>query len=436
MNNIDVSLNNKQLKTMNILYNSLDKNVVIYGGAAGGGKSYLGCLFIITYCLKYQEIRCMIGRYTLSSLKNSTLITFLNILKKYNIEYDFNRSEQIIKFENGSVVKFQQLPELPSDQEYDYLGSNEYTAVFIDEFTQITYKCYNIIQTRIRYKLKEYNLRPILLLTCNPSNNWVKEKIYDKFINDDLNNNIVFIPASIEDNKKNLPLEYIKSFENLDEQTKQRLRYGNWDYNVEKNQIFDMSILYNLFNKKNDDSIKEYYLSIDVARFGTDKTVIMLWNKYHVLDVFTLSKQDLDTQYHYIVDIISKYNIKVSNIVIDTDGVGGGLADRFKCCVNLVNNSKAFKHENFNNLKTQLYFKAAELVNNSIITFDDNINDEIKSYLIQELNFVVKKEQKADEKIQIENKDYIKKKINRSPDYSDAFAYRFYYEYKNFKFSI
>lgn len=436
MNNIDVSLNKKQLTTMNILYNSLDKNVVIYGGAAGGGKSYLGCLFIITYCLKYPEIRCMIGRYTIASIKSSTIVTFIDILKKYNITYEYNISDKIIKFENGSIVKFQQLAELPSDPEYDYLGSNEYTAVFVDEFTQITYKCYNIIQTRIRYKLKEYNLRPLLLLTCNPSNNWVKEKLYDKFINDTLNDNVIFIPASIEDNKKNLTKEYIDGFDNLDEQTKQRLRYGNWDYNVEDNQIFDMSVLYSLFNKKNNDNIKEYYLSIDVARFGNDKTVIILWNKYHVCNIFTLSKQDLDTQYHYIVDIIRKYNIKILNVVIDTDGVGGGLADRFKGCVNLVNNSKAFKNENFNNLKTQLYFKAAELVNNSIITFDENISDDIKSFLIQELNFVVKKEQKADEKIQIENKDYIKKKINRSPDYSDAFAYRFYYEYKNFKFSI
>ena len=154
MNNIDVSLNKKQLKTMDILYNSLDKNVIIYGGAAGGGKSYLGCLFIITYCLKYPEIRCMIGRYTIASIKSSTIVTFIDILKKYNIVYDYNISDKIIKFENGSIVKFQQLAELPSDPEYDYLGSNEYTAVFIDEFTQITYKCYNIIQTRIRYKLK------------------------------------------------------------------------------------------------------------------------------------------------------------------------------------------------------------------------------------------------------------------------------------------
>jgi hypothetical protein len=434
-NNIDINLNPKQYIAMNYLYNS-NKNVIVYGGAAGGGKSYLGCTFIISYCLKYTEIRCMIGRYTLASLKNSTLITFLSILKKYNINYDYNRSEHIITFDNNSSVKFQQLPELPSDLDYDYLGSTEYTAVFVDEFTQITKKCYNIIQTRIRWKLKEYNLRPILFLSCNPSNNWVKDTIYDKWVKDELNENIVFIPASIEDNAKNLSLEYINSFNNLDEITRERLRYGNWDYNKEFNQIYDMEVLYQLFDKTYTIEKPNYYLSIDVARFGKDSTVIMLWNNYHLCDVFQLKQNDITQQYEFINNIILKYNIRRNQIAIDSDGVGGGLADMLKQSIHIVNNAKALKGDLYQNLKTQLYFKSSELVNDSKITFDKNIQKEFKDKLIQELNFIIKKEQKADEKICLENKDFIKKKLNRSPDFSDAFAYRFIFEFKNNKIAV
>ena len=42
---------------------------VLYGGAAGGGKSFLGCAWIITLCTQYDNIRGLIGRSKLDNLK-------------------------------------------------------------------------------------------------------------------------------------------------------------------------------------------------------------------------------------------------------------------------------------------------------------------------------------------------------------------------------
>lgn len=50
---------------------------VLYGGAAGGGKSYLGCCYIIWLCTEYDGVRCLIGRSKLDTLKKTTLNTFL-----------------------------------------------------------------------------------------------------------------------------------------------------------------------------------------------------------------------------------------------------------------------------------------------------------------------------------------------------------------------
>ena len=47
---------------------------VLYGGAAGGGKSYLGCCFIIYLCTEYDGVRCLIGRSKLDTLKKTTIL--------------------------------------------------------------------------------------------------------------------------------------------------------------------------------------------------------------------------------------------------------------------------------------------------------------------------------------------------------------------------
>ena len=55
---------------------------ILYGGAAGGGKSALGCLWLIECCQKYPNSRWLMGRSKLKALKETTLNTYHQI-KKY-----------------------------------------------------------------------------------------------------------------------------------------------------------------------------------------------------------------------------------------------------------------------------------------------------------------------------------------------------------------
>ena len=45
---------------------------ILYGGGAGGGKSYLGCCWLIISCMQYSGTRWLMGRAVLKSLKEST----------------------------------------------------------------------------------------------------------------------------------------------------------------------------------------------------------------------------------------------------------------------------------------------------------------------------------------------------------------------------
>ena len=145
---------------------------LFYGGAAGGGKSYLGCAWLLASCLRYSGSRWLMGRAVLKHLKDSTLLTFFQVCKEWGIkkdeQYTYNSMEGVIKFFNGSEIYLKDLFAYPSDPEFDSFGSTEFTGAFIDEGSQVSEKAKNIKSARLRYKHKEFELVPKLLIGSNP----------------------------------------------------------------------------------------------------------------------------------------------------------------------------------------------------------------------------------------------------------------------------
>ena len=122
MSEKEIKISDKQIIAWDALHDD-ETNEILYGGAAGGGKSFLGCLWAITYCLKYAGIRGLIGRSKLTNLKISTLNTFFEVAKLLNYDdYTFNAQSNIIKFHNGSEILLKDLFFYPSDPEFAALG--------------------------------------------------------------------------------------------------------------------------------------------------------------------------------------------------------------------------------------------------------------------------------------------------------------------------
>jgi hypothetical protein len=105
---------------------------------------------------------------------------------------------------------------------------------------------------------------------------------------------------------------------------------------------------------------------------------------------------------------------------------GGGVKDYLRC-KGFVNNATPLKKENYQNLKTQCYYKLADLINKGQIGVNcKDVN--IKNQIIEECEQVRTKDADKDNKLQIIPKEIVKNIIGRSPDYSDALAMRMYYE--------
>ena len=423
-----MKLTKKQSNALDLLEDN-KTNELLFGGGAGGGKSMLGCYWILKSAVKYPNTRYLIGRAILKTLKETTLNTMFDVMKIQGLEkdahYSINLGTNIITLFNGSQILLKDLYQYPSDPNFDELGSLEITGAFVDEANQITEKCKEILRSRIRYKIDEYNLIPKILFTCNPAKNWTYSQFYKPDKEQTIPKNKAFIQSLVTDNI-NISQHYIESLRSLDKVSRERLLYGNWEYDSDPSKLIEYDNILNIFENKTQDGDLKYYISCDVARYGDDRTVILIWHGLKILHYKILSKASIVETANVIRDYSSVYKIPMHQIIVDEDGVGGGVIDILKC-KGFVNNSKALNGENYINLKTQCYYKLAALINDKKLTWAE-IDIETKNLLIEELEQVKAKDIDKDNKLSILSKEKVKETIGRSPDISDAVMIRCYFE--------
>ena len=424
--NIDANFTHTQEQAIEYLFDKTTTEV-LFGGAAGGGKSWVGCSWLVLMCVKYPKTRYLMGRSKLDALKKTTLNTFFEVCETWGLKagkhYNFNGGSNILTFYNKSEVMLKALFLYPSDRNFDNLGSVEITGAFIDEANQITEKAKNIVASRMRYKLDDYGLIPKMLMTCNPAKNWVYTQYYRPAKDGTQKPHRKFIQSLVDDNEY-ISKYYKTQLQTLDELSKQRLLFGNWEYDSTKDSLIEYDAILNMFSQKGVAGDK--YISCDVARFGADKTVIMLWEGLHIINIRTLLKSAVNDVVEAVRQLQQEYQVNLRNIIVDEDGVGGGVKD-FLRCQGFTNNARALKSENYQNLKTQCYYKLADKINKGqvgIVCPDVNV----KNQIIEECEQVRTKDADKDNKLQIIPKDTVKAILGRSPDYSDALAMRMYYE--------
>ena len=424
--NIEANFTHTQEQAIEYLFDKTTTEI-LFGGAAGGGKSWVGCSWLILMCLKYPRTRYLMGRSKLDSLKKTTFNTFLEVCETWNLKagkhYNFNGGSNIVSFYNRSEIILKDLFLYPSDRNFDNLGSLEITGAFIDEANQITEKAKNIVASRMRYKLDDFGIIPKLLMTCNPAKNWVYTQYYRPSKEGKQKPHRKFIQSLVDDNEY-ISKYYKTQLQTLDELSKQRLLFGNWEYDASKDNLIEYDAIINMFSQKGIQG--EKYISCDVARYGSDRTVVMLWQGLHVKKIRTLLKSSVNEVVDVVRQMQQEEQVNLRNIIVDEDGVGGGVKDYLRC-QGFVNNARPIKGENYQNLKTQCYYKLADLINKGQIGIDcEDIS--IKNNIIEECEQIRMKDADKDNKLQMLPKDMVKDIIGRSPDYSDALAMRMYYE--------
>lgn len=412
-------------------------NEVGYGGGAGGGKSILGCYWQLKNRLKYPDTRGLIGRASLKTLKETTLQSFFYVAKEQclrsGIHYKFNAQSNQILFPNGSIIFLKDLFLYPSDPNFDELGSLEITDAFIDETAQITKKAFDVVQSRMRYNLDQNDLIPKILWTSNPSKNWNYTEFFLPYENNELPEYRQFVQSLVTDNPY-VSKFYIENLKKLPEVDKQRLLYGNWRYDNDPAKLIEYDNIVNTFTNTFVTG-GDKFITADVARFGSDRAVIMIWDGFKVIKIVAFDKSSMTELAKVIKNLSHTYHVPLSNIIADADGVGGGLVDILECN-EFVNNSRPLEEEGnivqYQNLKSQCYFHLARKINNNEVFISET---EYKDEIIQELEQVKRHNVDKDGKLSVLPKDKVKEVLGRSPDFADALMMRMWFEYR-FKFEF
>lgn len=413
---------------------------ILFGGSAGSAKSWLGCEYILIQALRFPDTRWLVGRKELKQLKQTTLATFWKVCKHHKIKpdmYNYNSQSGVIKLYNDSEILLAELAKRPSDEEFQNLGSLELTGAFVDEAGEIEEKAYEILKTRIgRQKNKEYGILPKILMSCNPIKNWLYFTFYKPHQENTLEERKKFIQALPQDNPY-LDEHYIEALKNIkDEATKQRLLHGNWDYDDDPTALCDFDAINDLWT--NVVRGGDRYITADIARYGNDKTVIYYWDGLILKDCKTIESSSLPFVKDAIREMEIQYQVPRSRVIIDEDGIGGGVLDMLSGAIGFMANRRCFEVKdlgkmvpaNYQNLKTQCSYRLAEMINRREISVEP---ESIRELLSQELGQLKTKDADKDGKLKVIPKEEIKTNIGRSPDYLDAMIMRMFFEYKEIR---
>lgn len=412
---------------------------ILFGGGAGGGKSFFGCLWLIEGCTKYPGTRWVMGRSKLKTLKETTLNSFFDACNILGINHQvkFNSQSGVIHFSNGSEIILKDLFSYPSDPNFDSLGSLEITGAFVDECNQIAEKAWLVLKSRIRYRLDEYGLIPKMLGTCNPSKNWVYHRFYKPSRNNTLKPSIKFIQSLLSDNP-HISKHYKENLQTLDKNSRERLLNGNWDYDDDPTALCQFDDIRAVFLNDHLQEEGNYYLTADIARLGSDKAVILVWDGWVVVD-YKIYDISLTTEIQDCINLFrQKYGIAKHKCVADQDGLGAGVVDN--CGIKgFVNGAKPFNEDTgedykapkYNNLQTQCSYLLAKKINSNAIWFKASIETKYQEEIEEELGQLKNWKVDDENKVYLLPKSEIKNNIGRSPDFRDALLMRSYFDYSD-----
>jgi phage terminase large subunit len=423
--NIDFELTPRQSEAFLALRDSAVEELA-YGGAKGGGKSVLGCIWAFWYA---REIARHCG---ISKRKFPVIVGFMG--RKVSVDFNTTTLEtwkQFIPPDAYRIIQHKKMIVLDESVAILYGGMDDEKTVkkfnsanlhffFIDQAEEVSETDMGLLRGTLRQQINGKHLPYKALLTANPAICWIKPN----FITTP-QKGTRFIQALPSDNKF-LPEGYIEQLKKAFSFRKELLNaylYGSWDELDDAYVIIRyVDVMRAVDNKQWDQTIEKRITVCDVSYEGDDETVIYDMQNTRIANSEIYTHRDLmDT----VGRIIAHQKTNKSNVImIDVIGVGAGVYSRL-CEVyaedptitvmQFDSRIKAGDEITYANLKAEAWFYAASLFHEQRVHIP---NDTV---LISQLSSVTY-ELGSNGRMRVTSKDKLIEKMSHSPDRADAYV--------------
>jgi predicted phage terminase large subunit-like protein len=201
---------------------------VLYGGAAGGGKS-AGMLMAALQYVHVPGYAALLLRRSYSDLAMPGALISRSHEWLQGTAASWDGVQHQWRFPSGATVAFGYLD--TENDKYRY-QSAEFQFIGPDELTQFTETQYRYMFSRLR-RPEGLDVPLRMRSATNPGgigHEWVKQRFIDGG-----GCNRLFIPATLEENPHLDRAAYEETLQQLDPVTRRQLRHGDWDVRPEGN---------------------------------------------------------------------------------------------------------------------------------------------------------------------------------------------------------
>ncbi len=450
----DPKRNKKQLE-----FHQAPEMYKLFGGAMGGGKTAALINEALMLGLDYPGNFGLLLRKTLPSFTDTVYPQLEKFIDRRIIS-GWNETKKYIYFRNGSRIRYGGLGEREDD--WDKFMSGEYGWIAIDQAEQFTEEQFTMLATRLRLRLP--GIKYFFLLSCNPNVGWIKELFIERNQED-----YVFIPSLPEDNRENLPTDYISRMKKLlPSLSYKSLMEGDWDAVGEPDNIYVYLAVRAAMKRRVDPSLP-LEIGVDVARserHTSDETVITLreglrveiYNTAKGVDLMKTAGEIWECVAERILPRWKEKGIEISKekkpslkitIKVDADGLGSGVVDRlkeqrgekqilyakwilknispkvkknlavehFRVYIKIIEIHGAGKPKDvlkFKNVRSEIHWGLRELLDIVSLPNDRELLTQLMS---------IKYDRNSAGQLFIIPKDKIKEKLGRSPDQAESVIY-------------
>jgi len=399
---------------------------VLYGGAKGGGKSWLLVVWAYFYAWQVAHEHRLpktehpphigwIGRKQAADFVQTTLTTWQMVIPShcYELRAATDRYPRHICIDHRVAIDYGGLDRQEAISKFN---SAEYAFLALDQAEETTRDDVATLRASLRMRLGGKPMAYKTLWTANPAQCWLKEDFIDKEIPGHR-----FVRALPGDNP-HLPEGYEQTLRAAFEHRPDLLEaylHGSWQALSSADQIIKAEWLREAAGRTLISYPDRPRICCDTAGFGDDETVIYYSRKTDIDEAVFMPY----TRTTEISSRLAAMSFKYDNcpIVVESTGgdLGQGVIDELvsqgKTVMKYCPQGKAERSESFGNMRAEAWSKAARMLSKGDVSCKNQ-----DSLLVNQL--CTPRYRFRSGKTWVESKEEIKARLGRSPDRADCYV--------------